>query len=98
MIDISVGIYNKDALLNPTELHGIRHGEVYQMYDDGKPSDTFFIGCGYGECLISIWWCEDDCVWKMSTESEEELNDYYPHIKVKHCPNSKVELKLSVNR
>ena len=93
MINIHVDDTHQDSdLQNPIDIWGAKHGEVYRMYDNGEPSDTYFIGAGGNENPIDIWWDDEDNKYRLSSSSREDLCSFNPHIKVK-----KIDADISID-
>lgn len=86
---------NDINLLNPIEAFGAPHGTIYRMYFDGKPSDTYFIGCGHDERPISLWWDDKFGQYRISSESQDDLKAFVCNVKIRECgPLTRMEVKL----
>ena len=84
-------------LYDPISAWGSSHNTIWRMYNNGRPGDTFFIGCGHAERCVSIWW-DDECGnFRLSSESKKELKRFLPHIKIRKCgPLTSLKIELNI--
>lgn len=95
MINIEV-VSKNESFVNPCDIYGAEHGSVYQMYMNGKPDETYLIGTGCYENPIMIWYDEESNTYRLSSQSEEELEEYYDFVKFLPLNNVKLNIKLEI--
>lgn len=82
MIEIEVlGRSKKVKLIEPILCFGAEHGEVYQQYVHGKPTNEYLVGAGYCERPISIWYDDESKKFRLSSESKKDLKAFLSHVK-----------------
>ena len=96
-IEIKVGTSVEEGdWLEPIEVFGAPHGEVYQQYFDGEPQHDFLIGAGKCERPINIWWSDESNEYRLSSDSKKDLRGFVPSVKYRHIPNAKVYIVLDI--
>jgi hypothetical protein len=97
MIKINIDQTTKTTeLMEPEEMLNTPHGTVFQLMDSDEPCDTYFISCGFHEKRVVVLWYEnEECCWKLSTDNKKGLRKYIPHIKVREV-NATVTIDLEV--
>lgn len=102
MIEIKVTNKNDKEFLSPFECFGAENGKIFQQYDGGKPTKNYFIGTGFHDRLISIWWSEDDLdpehedCYRLSSYSKKDLKSFYDHVKFLEV-TGEISLELILN-
>lgn len=96
-MNITVKNTKKDsALIDPIRmLDNIwPHGIVFQQYVSGNPTKNYYITCGhYEDAVINIWYCDEECKYKLSTDNVKSLTEFLSHVKVKQI-EAEVNLEL----
>lgn len=88
MICINVNNY-VEQLLSPIEMFAYPEGSIFQQYSAGEPQDWYYVNCGKGEPLLTIWSSEG--VYKLSHENSKDCKQLMDHVKVK-----KVDMVLNI--
>jgi len=84
-------------LIKPIKCFGAEEGKVFQMYEDGAPSnDTFLIGTGRSDRPICVWYNEEDDRYGLSSESKKDLKAFSPHIRFKEI-DAVITFDMTVN-
>lgn len=54
---------------------------IFRQYSNQKPEETYYIHCGVNESnLIMIWFDEESCTYRFSTESAKSLKNLRSHV------------------
>jgi len=69
---------SEPELLDPIEAFGAPHGTIFRMYTNDKPEDTYFIGVGNCERPICVWWDDESCNFRLSSDSKKDLKTFLP--------------------
>ena len=83
----------EDELIEPLDMLLKKYSECcFQQYHNNIAQKTYYINAGYGEeALICIWYNDEDCSWRLSTDNLKSLKQFVKTVKVKQIK------KFSVN-
>jgi len=74
---------SSEDLITPIECFGTDENDVFQMYTNGEPDNSYLIGTGMHDRPLYLWWCEEEDTHRVSSSSEEDLRGFLSHIMFK---------------
>ncbi len=89
MICINVNNY-VERLLSPIEMFDYPEGTIFQQYSEGEPQDWYYVNCGKGEPLLTIWSSEGR-TYKLSHVNSKDCKQLMDYVKMK-----KVDMVLNI--
>jgi hypothetical protein len=82
---MKITVQNNSEHIRPEEMldwNKYDSGTIFQQYDKGLPSNTYYIACGpYEKRVVTIWF--GDGYYSFSTDNKKSLMELLSHITVK---------------